>query len=412
MSSQHFALEGTRVLDFSWVMAGPIVGHLFGDFGAEVIKVESRNRLEAHRRHRPLPLPQQRDEKTRLEIMPFFHILNRNKLGITVNLKHPKAISLVKKLVKQCDVVIENFSPGTMKRLGLDYSVLSEINPELVMVSLSGAGSYGPYMNISAYASIMTAMAGFDSLVGYEGEDPVGMISLNYGDVVSAQAAFIGALAALLERSNTGQGQHIDVSGLESLVSCLGEPVMDFMMNKRVAKPMGNFNPHGAPYGIYRCKGDDQWISIAVLSDDVWQKLVQAMGNPSWSQDEIFSSGLNRLNNRDKLDSLIERWTKKHSKEEIEKILTDAGVPNGIVADVTDHFADGHLRARGIYSNVVHPIVGEEIVYSNPIKLSETPAKVRRAAPLLGQDNRYVFGQLLGLSESEIAKLEKENILY
>ena len=252
MSRSELALEEVRVLDFTWVLAGPIAGHLFADFGAEVIKVESRNRLDAQRCHRPLPFPQADDEEARPEIMPFFHILNRNKLGVTINLKHPRGVSLIKELVKMSDVVLENFAPGTMKKLGLDYSVLSDINPELVMVSFSGAGSYGPYMNMAAYASIITAMTGIDSMTGYEDEDPAGIITLNVGDVTLALSGFFGALAALIDRSNSGKGQYIDVSGIESLTSCLGEPIMDFMMNQRVAKPMGNFNPHGAPYGIYR----------------------------------------------------------------------------------------------------------------------------------------------------------------
>lgn len=405
-------LEGIRVLDFTWVLAGPMMGHLFADFGAEVIKIESRNRLDAQRRHRPLPLPQAEDPNTLPEMMPFFHILNRNKLGITANLKHPKTIALIKELAKISDVVIENYSPGTMARLGLDYAALSEINPRLVMVSLSGAGSYGPYMNMTAYASVITAMTGIDSLTGYEGEDPVGIITLNVGDVTLALAGFLASLSALFYRRGSGEGQYIDVSGIEALVSCLGEPIMDFVMNQRVNKPRGNFDPRGAPYGIYRCKGDDEWVSIAAITDEEWEKLIQAMGDPLWAKDEIFSSRFNRVGNRKKLDALVEDWTGKHSREEIEKILVKAGVPTGVVANVADHFSDPHLRARGIYAEVKHPIVGDEILYSAPIKLSETPGRVQRAAPLLGQHNRYVFGKLLGLSNSEIARLEKEKVLY
>jgi benzylsuccinate CoA-transferase BbsF subunit len=412
MSLPRFALEQIRVLDFSWVLAGPVVGHLFGDFGAEVIKIESRSRLEAHRRHRPLPLPQAEDEEARTEIMPFFHILNRNKLGVTVNLKHPKGIQLIKDLVRVSDVVIENFAPGTMRKLGIDYEVLSKINPGLVMASLSGSGSYGPYTEMGAYAPIMSSMAGFESLVGYEGEDPIGMISLNLGDVIMAQATFLGTLAALLYRSESGRGQHVDVSGIESMVSCLAEPVMDYVMNKRVAKPMGNFHACGAPYGIYRCKDDDQWISIAAVTEDEWQRLVQVMGNPSWAQDEIFASRFSRVNHRNKLDVLIEKWTQENPKDLIERMLVNAGVPTGIVANIADHFADPHLRAREIYSEVEHPIVGAEIVYSNPIKLTETPSEIRKAAPLLGEDNKYVFGEILGLTDSEINSLEEEKVIF
>ena len=183
-------------------------------------------------------------------------------------------------------------------------------------------------------------------------------------------------------------------------------------MNNKTAKPMGNFHPHGAPYGIYRCKGDDEWISIAAITDQEWLKVVEVMGSPPYAKDERFSSRLGRVNNRQQLDSLIETWTKEYDKYDIEKMLMDAGVPTGIVADICDQFADSHLRSREAYVEIKHPILGDEIIYGNPIKLSDTPAKIQKAAPLLGQDNHYVFGQLLGLVDSEITELEKDGVLF
>jgi CoA:oxalate CoA-transferase len=339
-------------------------------------------------------------------------VLNRNKLSITLDLKKPKAVDLIKDLVKVSDVVLENFAPGAMVRLGLGYEVLSKINPELIMISLSGPGAYGPYKSISAYAPTFTSMAGMESLVGYPDEEPLGMIEHNYGDVTAALHAFVAGLQALMYRNRTGKGQLIDAAGIETVLSTLGEPIMDFAMNNRIAKPLGNFHPAGAPYGIYRCKGEDEWISIAAIYDEEWSSFCKAIGDPPWTKDQRFSSRFDRVQNRAELDELVESWTMQHSKEDAEKQLLRYGVAAAGVYNVSHHFSDPHLRAREMSVEVIHPLVGAEYVYGIPFKLSGTPGRIDKSAPLLGADNDYVFGKILGLPKETIEGLIQEQVIY
>lgn len=416
----QYPLAGYRVIDLGWVVSGPLVSCILGDLGAEVIKVESRQRLDANRRlSRPIKGGQavfgpggQEAPADEGELAPLFHQLNRNKLSVTLNLKQPRAVALLKALVKRSNVVVENFGPGVLQEWGLDYEALREVRPDLVMISLTAAGQYGPLAASRAYAPTISSLGGQESLVGYEGEPVLGNLMFGLSD---QSAGFHGAmlvLAALYHRRRTGEGQYIDFSQLEAVVSLLGEPILDYFMNGRVAGPQGNRHPTRAPHGIYPCRGEDKWVSIAVGSQEEWQNLCRALGHPAWAKDERFADAFARLRNRKALDRLVAAWTAQHTPEEATQILQEAGVAATPVLTIEEQYADPHFQARGLLVDCHHPLFGSESLFATPWRLSETPQGIHRPAPLLGQHNDYVFGEILDLSEEEIARLEEEKVLY
>jgi len=403
---KEMALEGLRVLDFGWVWAGPIVGQLLGDMGAEVIKVESRKRLDFVRMFPPFA-----EGKPDPDGALFFHSLNRNKLSITLDLTQPRAIELVKRLVEICEVVIENFSPKALRNLDLDYPALQEIKPDLIMVSLSAAGQTGPLRDIMTYGPSLGALAGLDSLIGYPAERVLGW-PMAYTDPASGLLAIFGIMAALYHRKRTGKGQYIDLAQWEATSALLPEFILDYTMNGRVAGPQGNRHRHMAPHGCFRCQGEDAWISIAVETEDEWRNFCKVLGNPPWCQEERFANRANRLQNQEELNRKIEEWTAGLTPQETMKLLQEAGIAAFPSYGIGDILKDPHFEERGVKVVVDHPKMREEVLYGLPWKFSRTPGSIRRSAPLLGEHNRYVFCQLLGMSEEEVRSLEEEKVIY
>ena len=403
-------LAGYRVLDFGWVLAGAIPGMVLADMGAQVIKVESRQRMDYMRLGRPIigsePDPEQH---------PMFHNVNRSKLSIALNTTKPQAIDLIKKLVAHCDVVIENFSPGVMDRLGLGYDVMSGIRPGLVMASLSANGQTGPLRDLRAYAPSIGALSGLDSTVGYgDGETqgrPLGMKHA-YADVCAALHAVFAVLSALYRRRKTSQGLYIDLSMLRATVATMGAGLMEYEMTGRVMQPRGNYDPVMAPYGNFPCQGDDSWLSVAVRTDEEWQGLKRAMGNPEWAGTSEFASRYARLRHRRELEAHLGRWTAERNAQETAELLQSHGVAAMPVMGAEDRLFNEHFRERGLDSDIEHPSLGAEPIFNIMWNLSETPPSIRRHAPLLGEHNQEIFGGLLGLSEDEIHQLEEEHVLW
>jgi len=408
-----YPLEGIRVLDFGTAWAGPMMGHILADMGAEVIKVESRNRLDGLRLGRPIVGDDIAggDQGKWPDMQPAFHGLNRNKYSITVNLKRPEGVALIKELVKKSDVVIDNFSPGVMRRLGLDYESLKKIKPDIITASLSGLGGYGPFSDALTYAPTITAFSGLNSLIGYYGEPPLGMPGIPYGDSNASIHGAFSVLVALYYRTRTGEGQHIDLSEAEAGTSLLGEIILDYVMNRRITEPQGNNHPYMAPHNNYRCKGNDTWISIAINTEEEWRNFCQAIGNPDWTKEERFTDAFNRLDNRKELDRLITEWTVNYTPYEVMEILQKIGVAGVPVMSPEDHYFDPHVKEREAYLEIEHPLVGLEVLHGFPYRLSKTPAAIRCAAPSLGEHNEYVFRELLGLSQDEFDQLSKDKVL-
>jgi len=342
---------------------------------------------------------------------PFFHTINRNTLSVTLDLSQPKARELVKELVKMSDLVVENQSPRVMKAWGLDYSVLKEVNPAIIMASMSGFGQTGPVADDVAYGPTLSSLSGLDGLTGYEDGPPLG-IHRAYNDPVATTAALFAIFVALRHRAKTGEGQHLDVSLGEASVALLGREIMDFTMNGRSAGPQGNRHPAMAPHGYYPCVGEDAWITIACENEDEWKALCTAVEKPGLADDPRFCDNYNRLRHQDELDRLIGEWTINHTPAGAMEILQQAGVAAVPCHNVATLFADPHSLEEGYFVPLPHPEDPDDFVYNNPWKLSETPPVIHRHAPLLGEHNRYVLCELCGIPEGEFERLVEEKVVY
>ena len=400
------ALSGVKVLDLTHYIAGPYCTKLLADYGAEVIKIERPGLGDGSRRVGPFYGDDPHPEKS-----GHFLYLNTNKLGVTLNMKSRTGIKIIKQLVKESDILVENFSPGVMERLGLDYDVLKKINPKIIMMSMPALGSSGPDKDYLAFGQTIDCLSGMDYRTGYEGEEPMLQSGLSYGDPLSGMNAAFACLSGLRHRNRTGQGMHMELSQVEGLIAFNADAVMDYTMNGRVQERMGNRHPSMTPHNCYPCRGENQWVTIAIPSDAAWKRFCEAIENPSLSEDSRFSDPLSRVDNRKELDDIIGEWTLKRDHYKVMQILQDADVPAGPVLNAKELLEDPHLNERGIFETVDHPVAGPHPYVGMYAKLSKTPGSIRKAAPCLGEDNGYVLGELLGVSEEEIDQLEKDGII-
>ncbi|MBE0481715.1 MAG: CoA transferase [Dehalococcoidia bacterium] len=399
-----YPLAGYRVIDFSWVWAGPLLGMLLGDMGAEVIKVETNKRLDSARL-----TPGRSTEGPETDFV--FHSMNRNKLGITVDMSDPRGSDLIRELVRVSDIGVENFSPRVLRKFGLGYESLAEINPQFIMVSLPAAGQYGPLSDIVTYAPSLGALSGYSSLIGYNGERVLGE-QTPYLDVNSSIHGSFAVLSALYYRERTGLGQHIDMAQIEVGASTTGPAFMEYFMTGRVPGTTGNRHPMMAPHNNYPCLGEDRWVSIAVKTEDDWRRFSAAVGGPAWTRDARFGDAYGRTRNQEELDRLVSAWTIERTYYEVMEILQNAGVAAAPCLDLTERFTDQHFAEREVHLHQAHPATGVDAIAGLAFKLSETPGDVRRPAPMLGEHNSYVFGELLGRGAEEIAALVEEKVIY
>jgi benzylsuccinate CoA-transferase BbsF subunit len=347
-----------------------------------------------------------------IELGPYYHNLNRNKLSIRLNLKRPKGIELFKTLVKASDILIENFTPKALRKLGLGYENLKEVRPDLIMLSLSTAGQNGPISDMLGYAPVISSLSGTESLVGYEGEPPLGMMTFGLSDPNAGTHAFFAVMVALWHRERTGEGLYIDMSQLEASCALLGEALLEYQINGRIMGPEGNRHNKQSPHGMYPCKGEDRWVAISVDSDENWAKLRHVMGDPDWAKDPDLQKENGRLIRRNDLDERLAAWTTNFSREEIVETLQMQGIAAIPVLSMEEQYKDRHYQYRRIHEEVTHPLLGKELLFAVPWKLSETPGSIRKSAPLLGEHDGYVYETVLGLSSKDVQKLKKEKIIY
>jgi crotonobetainyl-CoA:carnitine CoA-transferase CaiB-like acyl-CoA transferase len=393
------------IIEFAAFAAGPGVGKYFADHGATVIRIESRSRPDGFRSHYP---PFKSDIRG-LNRSGCFSLFNNNKYSVTLNLKSPHGLALAKRLVTLCDVVIENFTPGTMARLGLSYEVLSELKPDLIMLSTCNMGQTGPHASHPGFGSQLTSMAGFTHLTGYPDKAP----ALLYGPYIDIIAIGFGVLAvavALEHRRQTGEGQYIDLSQYETGLQFLIPILLHYTANGQVTDRHGNRCLDAAPHGAYRCKGKDQWCVISVFSDEEWRALVRAMGNPSWAKEERFSTLKGRKENEQELNRRLEDWTSLRQVEEVVETLQPNGVRAARVANMCDLFFCPQLKHRQAWRTLDHAEIGPHHYESPPFVMSESPARLDRPAPLLGEHNRHIFHELLRIPEEELEKLGPEGV--
>ena len=408
-------LGNYRIIDLGTAWAGPMAAQILADMGAEVIKVESRARLDGLRLGRPIVGEDITGGDRGLwpELQPVFHSINRNKLSVTLNLKSTEGVTLLKGLIARSDVLLNNYSPGVLQRLGLGYPELQRLRPDVILVSMPAAGDTGPLRNILAYAPNIQALSGLMNMVGYqEGETLVGELQAPWSDVVSSLHAALATVAALRHRNLTGEGQSIEVAQLEATTSLLGEAAVEYQMTGHIPGPRGNFVADAAPHNNYPCAGEDNWVAIAVSSEEEWKDFCRALGNPDWCNDPVFKEKTGRLEHISQLDQHVADWTRKNTASEIVRLLQDHGVAAMPVMNIEDQFLDPHWQARQTYAEIEHPHLGAEWIYGVPWLLSDTPGSVRSPAPLLGQHNDYVLRQLLGLSGEELERLQVDEVIY
>jgi benzylsuccinate CoA-transferase BbsF subunit len=400
---ERMALEGIKVLDFSWAFAGPFISAYLGDYGAEVIKVESQSRLDLTRVTSPY-----KDGITGVNRSGCFLVANNSKYGISLNLRHSRASEITDRLIAWADIVVENFGAGVMERLGLGYDELEKINPKIIMLSATIQGRTGPHSTFAGYGWNTTAVTGIGNLTGWPDRSPVGTLQA-YPDSVVPWFGAVAILAALAYRHRTGRGQYIDISQYETTCQFLAPLILDYMANNRVATRAGNRCPYAAPHGVYRSRGDDRWCAISVFNETEWEALCRVIGSPDWAKDDKFSSLDGRKANEDELDSLIEQWTVNFTPEEVMALMQQAGVPAGVVKTNKELFEDPQLKHRDYFQLVKHSEIGECYQQAWPIEMSKSPIKIR-PAPCLGEHNEYVFTKILGLSDSEFVEYLNDGV--
>ncbi len=396
--------EDVKILEFGQIVAGPLISTYLADYGAEVVHIESHKRPDQYRFYPPF-----KDNKPGMNRGLDFAIYSHNKYGITLDLRHPKGIEVAKRLVeKWANVVTENFTPGVMKRLGLDYEELQKIKPDLIMLSSCNLGQTGPYAAHPGMGSHLTHLSGFTHLSGWPDRDPL-ILYGPYIDFIGVVYGTIAMTAALDYRHRTGKGQYIDVAQFEGGIQFLASPLLDFGVNGRIQARKGNRCDYAAPHGAYPCRGEDRWCVIAVFSDKEWEELTRAMGEPDWARDPKFATLLGRKQNEEELDRLIGEWTSTVSPEEVMAKLQSVGVEGAIVKNPQEMYDDPHLK-HYLWAEMEHAEIGKYHAQVPSFKLSRAPVQLRMPGPLLGEHNEYVYMNLAGFSREEYEQLQQEGV--
>lgn len=408
-------LSGIRVADFCWMGVGSVATRMLADLGAEVIKIEDRTRLDMPRR---LPIYKddlrsygEEDPNPDPDKGGLFNNYCRNKLGVTINMRTPEGKELCERLIASSSVVTENFAPGVMERWGLTYDTVKQIRPDVIMARMSGYGHDGPHSGHKSYGPVIQAVCGLSFNSGLPGREPSGW-GLSYMDNQAAYYNSAALLLAIYHRMLTGEGGEIDVSAVEVGINLLGPDLLDTLVNQRPSRradfPRGNRLEFegAAPHGVYPASGADEWVAVAVFDDRAWQSLVDVLGHPAWAADPDLATVAGRVARQDHLDAHLAQWTKNFDKHDLMHRLQAAGVPAGAVQNSRDLAeVDPQIAHRGTFFELDHPVIGPALFEGNPMTFSRTEQTNWRSAPLLGEDNDYVFGELLGLSADERADL-------
>lgn len=393
----NLPLEGIKVLDLTRVLAGPYATMILGDLGADIIKIEMPVKGDDARHFGPYV----KDESA------YFMSLNRNKRSITLNLKHQKGKELFLKMVKKADIVVENYRPGTMEKLGLGYDVLSEINPSIIYAATSGYGHTGPYSKRAAYDAVVQAMGGIMSITGEKGGKPT-RVGSSIGDITAGLFTAIGILAALNNRNQTGKGQKVDVAMLDCQVAILENAIARYVVTGEVPKPGGNRHPSIVPFEPFETSNGE--IMVAAGNDALWAAFCKVIGREELIEDERFKTNPLRNENYDELRPLIADPMKEKTTEEWQHLLDQAGIPNGPINTIDKVIEDPQVLAREMIVEIDHPVAGKLKVPGIPIKFSRTPGKIRRTTPLLGEHTDEILKELLDMDSEEIQRLKNENV--
>lgn len=420
-------LEGIRVVDLSVVWAGPFATQMLADWGAEVIVAESRHFFVPWTRAPFWPPPTKEQIKSMRvdgyylygypdgepgdkphERYCGFNSFHRNKLGMTLEISKPRGKEILGKLIKVSDIVIENRPPSHTERWGITYDWMKQIKPDIIFIRCNAYGCSGPYREFTSFGPMIDYMTGHAFVRCCPGLTPDKGVAYNhYTDSVGGRTLFLSILMALEYRHRTGKGQVIDIAQSETLITLLPEAMMDYTMNHRVQEPLGNHHPVYAPCDVFRCRGEDSWIAITVTSDEEWQGLCHAMGNPDWTKEEKFADPLKRYDNQEELNHFIEEWTKEYDHYELMHLLQKEGVPAGALLDEAELTNDPHLKERGWLQEQEVKYCGTHLYPTFMWKMSKTPNKLRKPPIRLGEDNEHVYKEIIGVSDEEYSELER-----
>ena len=390
-----------RVVELGAAIAAPYCASLLADAGAQVIKIETERRPDNLRGNFPM-----HEGIAGRDRSLYYHIINRNKLGLTLDLGRPEGRALFMDLVRISDVVVENFAAGTMERLGVDYDSLRAVNPGIVMVSSSGFGATGPASGHIAYGPLLEGASGFASLNGYAGGPPMHSTFV-YTDYLSAMYAVNLIMAALLERTDTGRGAYFDLAQAEVALNAIPEAVLACAVNGALPVKMENRDEFVSVHGVYPCHGEDKWVALAARTEEEWRGLCLALEQPELGRRREFAGPAERAAHRDALDQQIASWTRGRSAAEAAAALQRHGVAAKPVYDIHEVMQDPHIRERGAFQDNPHPVIGVRRAYASPINIDGVPRTIARGAPLWGEHNGYVCSDLLGLAAADVERLAR-----
>ncbi len=395
-SNQKNIFSGLVITSFSWAIVGPLTMKYFADYGATVIRVESTKRPCTLRISSPY-----KDKQPGLDRSGYFNHFNSNIFSMTLNMENPGAIKIVEKLVKKSDVVMENFTPGVIEKWGLDYEALKQMKPDIIFLRQSGFGTQGPNAHQPAFGMILAAVAGIPNFIGRSEKEALPFGISPYTDCISPRFAAAALIAALDYRDKTGKGQLLDISQFETALSFIAPGLLDYAADRKEPQKIGNSHPAAVPHGVYQCKGDDRWCTIAVCDDKQWEKLCGVIGKPGYANDAKYKGIINRKKNEAEIDKLIGEWTIGLTPEEVMERLQEAGIPSGVVKNAADIFNDPQLQHRELFWKLDHPEIGEFSHLGQSIKLQQNPAKAFRPSPRIGEHTEYVCSQILGMKDEE-----------
>jgi len=397
VSSVPHALAGLKVVEFASYAAGPHVGKVLANFGAIVVHVESRQRPDGFR----LEYPPFKDGIPGVDRGGCFTLFNDSKYGVTLDLKNDVALGLARRLVRWCDVVIENMRPGVIARLGLSYDVMRAINPRLILLSSCNMGQTGPRAQTPGFGSQLSALAGFCGLTG-EPDGPPMLLYGPYIDFVASTMSVSAVLAAVLRQRATGEGAWIDVAQYETGLHFIADALLDYHTNAHEAQRAGNLDPEAVPHGAWRCR-DDQWVALSCWSDHEFGQLVAAIGQAALAHDLRFATAASRREHMRDLDAIIGCWCSTRAAEEVASMLQHAGVHAHRVNTVADLMTDAQLVHRHVWRRRRHPVIGDQVYLFPAFELSATPGDITAAGPRLGADNDAVFRHFIGMNDDEHA---------
>jgi len=415
-------LEGTKVISMGSAWAGPYVGRVLAELGAEVFRIElhggtkfGRGTPESEEAWKKMLLargmPEEDVEKAAKRTPGDRGNYLPDNFGIGLDLGQDKGKEVYRKLVKITDIVIDGFSPRVMINFDLGYSALKKVKPDIIYVSIPALGLTGPEKDARMWGTGCEFVGGLTSTRGYIDDKPH-RAACYIADGIASPHILTAILAALNYHADTGKGQHIEIAQAECATSIMGEAIMDYSLNGRIAQPTGNRHPSLAPHNCYRCRGEDMWVTIAVTSEEEWEHLCEVMGNPEWTKNHKFADSLSRWQNQEELDKLIETWTIQHDHYAVQEMLQKTGVPAAAVVTLEEHVLyDPQVKDRSLYQWLTYHDGVADPIFRVPWVLPQTPTQMTRCAPYVGEHNGYLLKDVLGLAEEEIDRLVEENVV-